>query len=258
MRILFLMLDSEEGPWGKLFEEGAEQTWVHDLDMSDVYLRYVSTGNDYISKCFHPKLLNNRYNSKIWPLIETYNFMNRFKIDAHIIQKKLRIVTSERWSSINVKTLVALRYCLENFDFDFIIRGNATAFFNVKSLKKHLAVSTSKYFGPIHKNKPFASGWAIGLTKDAALALVRDFSLRDLAYFDDEAFGRVLAPVFACDPLPYLEISAAEDIEKYSPEFLAEIPAIRTKLLSNGCRLDAELQRKLYEYINGIKIEGRK
>lgn len=250
------MLDSEEGPWGELFTEGAEQTWVQDLGDGDRYLRYMSSGNNYLSKFLHPKLLNNRYNSKIWPLIEAYNFRNRFQIDAFVNDDKLRIASSERWSSINVKTLVALQYCLEKFNFEVLIRGNATSFFNIESLKNHLTLSTSNYFGPIHKNKPFASGWAIGLTREAILRLMEDFSFRDLSYFDDEAIGRVLAPTYDCDPLPYLEIHNAEEIQKFSPELLAGFPAIRTKQLSNGRRLDAILQRKLYERINNSTLEG--
>lgn len=103
--------------------------------------------------------------------------------------------------------------------------------------------------GPVHKNKPFASGWAIGMSRRATTYLVQNFNFSALRYFDDEAFGKVLTPIFGCDTLPYLEISSLQDLRSYSGEILCSVPAIRTKSLVDGHRLDSVIQKKIYKKI---------
>ena len=245
------MLDSETGPWSQLFLSGAEKTWRNDLLRDDLYFRYMSTGTNYASKLLPSKLLNGRLNSILWPIFELKNYQRLSRIQVQKNGQVLQIDTSERWSSIAIKTLVAFKYCLENWDFDFIVRGNATAYFNVIALRDYLENCQSDYVGPIQKNKPFASGWSMGLSREAATYLLDHFSFHELSYFDDEAFGKVLTPRFGCQPMPFFEISSPDLINGYSQEFLRNFPVIRTKAIVGGNRIDYLIQQKLYSKIKG-------
>lgn len=249
MKILFLMLDSKSGPWSELFSTGAEDTWTRYLTEEDLFIRYVSTGRNYISKLLPNRILNSRFNPAVWPILEANNFSRLSNFEASMKDGIMHVNTPERWSSISIKTLVALDFCLENFDFDFLVRGNATSFFNVEVLRKYLKISGANYLGPVHKNKPFASGWAIGMSRRATTYLVQNFNFSALRYFDDEAFGKVLTPIFGCDTLPYLEISSLQDLRSYSGEILCSVPAIRTKSLVDGHRLDSVIQKNIYKKI---------
>ncbi len=245
------MLDSKTGPWSELFLTGAEKTWTLDLAKDDLFLRYTSSGDDYISKFLPNKILNGRLNPVVWPIIEAINLAKLPDSQARINSGILQVDTPERWSSISIKTLVALRYCLDNVDFDFVIRGNATSFFNIAVLRSYLESSQTNYVGPIHKNKPFASGWAIGMSRQATTYLVKNFDYMALRYFDDEAFGTILAPMFGCEAMPYLEFSHLEELKNVSRETLSNIPAIRTKSLVGGLRMDAVIQQNIYRKIKG-------
>ncbi len=247
VKILFLMLDSKSGPWSELFSTGAEDTWTRDLSEEDSFIRYVSTGRDYISKLFPKRMLNSRLNPVVWPIVEASNFSRRSNFEASMKGRILHINTPERWSSISIKTLAALNFCLDNFDFDYLVRGNATSFFNVEVLRNYLKISQTNYLGPVHKNKPFASGWAIVMSRRATTYLVQNFSFSALRYFDDEAFGKVLTPIFGCDTLPYLEISSLQNLRSYSGEILCSAPAIRTKSLVDGHRMDSVIQQNIYK-----------
>lgn len=243
------MLDSKSGPWSELFSTGAEDTWTRDLTEEDLFIRYVSTGRNYISKLLPNRILNSRFNPAVWPILEANNFSRRSNFEASMKDGIMHVDTPERWSSISIKTLVALDFCLENFDFDFLVRGNATSFFNVEVLRKYLKISGANYLGPVHKNKPFASGWAIGMSRRATTYLVQNFNFSALRYFDDEAFGKVLTPIFGCDELPYMEISSLQDLRSYSGEILCSVPAIRTKSLVDGHRMDSVIQKNIYKKV---------
>ena len=243
------MLDSKSGPWSELFSTGAEETWTRDLTEEDSFIRYVSTGSNYISKFLPNRVLNSRLNPVVWPIVEASNFFRLSNFEASMKGGFLYINTPERWSSISIKTLVALNFCLENFDFDFLVRGNATSFFNVEVLRNYLKISQANYLGPVHKNKPFASGWAIGMSRRATTHLVQNFNFSAIRYFDDEAFGKVLTPIFGCDTLPYLKISSLQDLRSYSGEILCSFPAIRTKSLVDGHRMDSVIQQNIYKKI---------
>ena len=245
------MLDSETGPWSQLFLSGAEKTWRNDLFRDDLYFRYMSTGTNHASKILPSKLLNGRLNSILWPIFEVKNYQRLSRIQVQTHGQVLKIDTPERWSSIAIKTLVAFKFCLENWDFDFIIRGNATSYFNVMALREYLGNCKSDYVGPIQKNKLFASGWSMGLSREAATYLLDHFSFHELSYFDDEAFGKVLTPRFGCQPMPFFEISSPDLINGYSQEFLRNFPVIRTKAIVEGNRIDYLIQQKLYSKIKG-------
>ena len=243
------MLDSKSGPWSELFSTGAEDTWTRYLTEEDLFIRYVSTGRNYISKLLPNRILNSRFNPAVWPILEANNFSRLSNFEASMENGIMHVNTPERWSSISIKTLVALDFCLENYDFDFLVRGNATSFFNVEVLRNYLKISGANYLGPVHKNKPFASGWAIGMSRRATTYLVQNFNFSALRYFDDEAFGKVLTPIFGCDELPYLEISSLQDLRSYSGEILCSVPAIRTKSLVDGHRMDSVIQKNIYKKI---------
>ena len=255
MKIIFLMLDSQNGPWGDLFSEGAEKTWALEISKEDQFFRYQGIGSDIFSKSIPKNLQNTRYNKVIWPLMERKNFERKSQIRIQKNGRVLEIDIPDRWSSISTKSLTAFKYCLEHTDFDFLIRGNATSYFNLEALKKFLNQSQYNYVGPIQKSKPFASGWSIGLSREATEYLIMNFTREELKYFDDEAFGRILTPKFGCASMPFLELDSLQSLQAHSKFELKSIPAIRTKSIVNGTREDALIQNRLHYLMNSLKTK---
>lgn len=245
------MLDSKGGPWQQIYESGAEKTWVRHLGEGDYYLRYSGTKVSSLLK--HPgmqRLGNNQLNSLIWPLIEFHKFNQRKRIECEIVENILKVRITERWSSITTKTMVALEFALQNFDFDYVIRGNASVHFNIGKIKEFLVKENPQYAGPSEKNKVFATGWAIILSKDVTLKLVNGFSWRYLRYFDDEAFGKFLQQGAHLTPMPFLKLNSINEIRSINRDTLIKFPAIRAKIYQDKKRIDDQALRLIQKIID--------
>ena len=250
MRVLFLMLDSDAGAWSSLYNNGAEKTWLNNLRADDKYLRYKGCKQSLLAKnLVSSKLGNNRFNETFWPIFEAKDFLLRKNIKAELENNILTIGITDRWSSISVKTLLALDYILKHFDFDYVVRGNASVFFNVEKLRDYLDIAKPKYAGPLEKNKPFVTGWSIILSRDTAIQLTDLFSFRHLRYFDDEAIVKVLYEVEKPSRMPYLVVNQLEELKCMNRKVLESYPAIRTKITEKRRRIDDVAQKLIFETI---------
>lgn len=253
MKLLFLMLDSKRGPWEKLYENGAEKTWARMISPEDRFIRYRGMRNSFFE--VHNsigRIGNNKYNQVIWPLMERRNLYLRDILETKYDGKVLDIGITDRWSSISIKSLVAMEFCFNNFEFDYLVRGNASVFYNLAILREFLEKFTPEYTGPVEKNKPFVTGWSMIISRSMVSKVLTEFSWKDLRYFDDEAFGRILSRFARPLPMPFLVIKTIEDLAKKSAMEIKNFPAIRAKILDKNGRADDLAHRILSEKLKEV------
>jgi hypothetical protein len=189
------MLDNSVGAWSDYYTNGAEATWVKRKKKEDFYFRY--TGKNPRSKLIN-MLVNRIINSRFQNLIWRYQLISGWKSVTHsqlVGESKIEVSVGEIWSNITSKTISAIDFALQNFDFDYIIRGNSSLYLDPILLEEFLNdhFGVIDYAGPVAGEKKFVSGWCIILSRKAAQIIVDDYCKRDSLYFDDEAIGLILA-----------------------------------------------------------------
>ena len=189
------MLDNSFGEWSKLYKAGAEATWVKRIRNDDFYLRYLGKVPRFQAlNTVMNRVLNSRYQNSIWRYQRFFGWKSKAEVNL-IGDSIIQIEVGEVWSNITAKTIAAIDFALQNFEFDFIIRGNSSLYIDPKLLQEFLESNLDKvdYAGPIMGEKKFVAGWCIILSRRAAHIVVHDFRKSDSYYFDDEAIGLILA-----------------------------------------------------------------
>jgi hypothetical protein len=170
---------------------------------------------------------------------------------AWLIDKsKLEVDLSENWSQITNKTVGAMNFCLENFEFDFLVRANSSCLLDTRLLKDSISRNETPYAyaGPMQRGKKFVSGWCIILSRESVEKLVQNFEKSDSILFDDEAIGKILARtnVFPT-PFPYYEIKALADYLTVPSKQLTGMRFFRMKNDAEGNRIPANLFSDVFE-----------
>lgn len=100
--------------------------------------------------------------------------------------------------AILLKTILGLKYCLDNFSFDFIVRSNTSTFFDTSLLEPKLKGKPNKGFGGFWdlygtNREPFVTGTGMFLSRYAAETLINEFTKSDDDSIpDDVAISRIL------------------------------------------------------------------
>lgn len=106
----------------------------------------------------------------------------------------------ETWSpGITNKTVQAIDYCLQNYDFDYIYRTNLSSFLHLHNLYNFVEKNPYNYAGVIgnHEGFHFTSGSGFLLSKNACLYLITEQqNLLKYDYLDDVCIGILLKPIF--------------------------------------------------------------
>jgi hypothetical protein len=151
----------------------------HELDLQSQKNTWVETGNDNVSVIF----------LRGWD-------EQRYQFDSGV----LFVPIQETYSNILEKTILGLKYILNNIDFDVLVRSNVSTYFETNKLVKEL--SSPKYRGSFvggyfdkSKNKNFysgdsfeyISGTGIYLSKDVVIGLSKLDPNKYTGVFDDLA-----------------------------------------------------------------------
>ena len=100
------------------------------------------------------------------------------------------------WSELLPNTLSALKYLLETYNYDYVIRTNLSTYWNKEKLLDLIQeLDTNKIFmGPIVNGDtdPFVAGYAMIFSKDTILNLIENTTSIDFEYIDDVAISKCL------------------------------------------------------------------
>lgn len=255
MRFYVLFLGNSFGPWTKLYQKGALQTWC---DASNGIVGWsIYQGITPKMECLNlalNRLLTSRFLRNHWRAFQKNREISA--IDFEISANRIQVNVLEVWSNIAIKTMVALSIVLKNFEFDYLIRANASCYVNRRALENFIENFSGDftYGGPTLEGKQFVSGWAIVISPKAVRAILKKGNYRYSDLYDDEAIGRSLndagiAPV----SIPHFEIQSLQNLDLAPIEFLESIPFIRVKSNVDGNRTDDLIMRRLHQRLSEKK-----
>ena len=252
MRFYVLFLGSSFGPWSKLYQKGALNTWCDRSNGITSWAIY--QGENPKMKCINlalNRLLTSRFLRNHWGVFQKNKDIR--SIEYKISKNRIQVNVLEIWSNITVKTMVALNIVLKNFEFDYLIRANASCYVNTRALEEFIENFNGSftYGGPTLGGKEFVSGWAIVISPKAIHAILEEGKCTYSDLYDDEAVGRSLkdsgiAPV----SIPYLEIQSLQNLELIPFKFLESIPFIRVKSSVDGNRTDDLIMQRLHQRLS--------
>lgn len=237
-----------------MYQEGALKTWCDPHESQVECRRFM--GNDprwpSMTRVLN-RLLTSRLVSNHWEKFQSSQNLNQ--IGARESNDVIKVDLIELWTNITLKTLVALRFTLKNYEFDYLLRVNSTCYVNIRLLKTFLEdhEQAVDYCGPIAKGKDFVSGWGIVLSRRATELLVTSFSKGDLAFFDDEAIGRILRREnVSPQEFPFIEINSQNDLNHITKETIRRIPFFRMKVSNGKERVDHRIMQLLHNRVTSL------
>ena len=159
-KILILILASNRYP-SPLNEYMQKKTWIKKITDKNIEVIYFKS-------------------SKITSLKGRY---------LHIKQKNKTIF------GIKERTVSALDWCIQNKDFDFILRMNSSSYINIENLRKFINNMNSEYIYAgremLFHNDKFVSGAGIILNRKSVNLILENKNLLENNLFDDVAIGKL-------------------------------------------------------------------
>ena len=161
------------------------------------------------------------------------------------------------------KTIESIKYCLKNFDFDYIYRTNLSSFLSLDKMYDFICNKHIHYGGVIgnHENIHFASGCGFFMSKEVCEFLVNyDIcNINKYQYLDDVIIALILTQKYNITPIDRIDINSLD-----SPYFE------NTDIFHYRCNtgdfrvLTVEIMNKLYNifikknpyFISGEKLQG--
>ena len=195
--ICFILIVSEKKPWEAIFNRGQAVTWLRDLGRSEHYLAAYSDKSLGLSNqnaADHRKIEFANRSNKAWDLSPPTFFSS----------DKATFVSYEGFGGLIPTTVSAIKYALEEYDPDLIIRTNVSSYWNLSVLRKIVSQLPSTGFyggvpGPLPRSitktvttKSYASGAGIFMSADIARLLVKQYKDLDLSLIDDLAIGHFM------------------------------------------------------------------
>lgn len=196
VKVLFLVICTEEEPWHSIHEFGQKNTWLKDLGTNVDYLS-VFSGGQLGSSHQDP----NNHRRVIFPFDNPRCSLDQLNYDRQ--GSKFVVPTYRGYGGLVPSSLSAMKYALEQSDFDFIIRTNVSSYWNIPKLISELEKlpRANLYAGVnglidsgIKKRllkRKYVSGAGMIMTPDVAAKFVASYHLFDLNVIDDVAFGMV-------------------------------------------------------------------
>ena len=260
VKLLILILSFGEGPHQAIQSEGQDATFMEEAIAHSMVLRYVGTHKTlpfkyrviFFIRKYQYALLNF---SNYWPI----GFAAKLLADSRFADRAIRAIarvsekginelsreineagkkprqiitqTPEDWSLIGLKTTIAFRHVLENYDFDYLFRTNTSSYVDVPKLKNFLEGKPEKnlYAGVIGKvfgKLKFASGAGILLSRDVVERICEKENEWKHGLVDDIAIADIVSslqsPSVEISELPRLDLATLEQAESATSEQILE------------------------------------
>lgn len=223
--------------------------------MNIIILIIASSTHD---KYIHMEEIWRKY-MNIHPNIKSFFIKNDPSIKENIIlnEEENTIYCREKETympGITNKTVLAIDYCLQNYEFDYIFRTNLSSILHLHHFYNFCLNHTVDYAGIIgnYENIYFASGCGFLISKKASIYLVTEKEkLLKNEHIDDLCFGNLLEPVFGIYPMNRCDINIdnRDDAIKY---------IIKDDLFHYRCKSDNDhwytvsIMNRLYDIIYGV------
>jgi hypothetical protein len=149
------------------------------------------------------------------------------------VDDKVFTSVAETYMNTNPKTIAGLRYVLNHYDFDYLLRTNSSTYINTNLLLKYAdELPTSRYYGGFlgqHCGEYFASGTCTLLSRDVVNMVCNDPNW-EYDYIDDVAIGRSLNRMgITPQAFSRLDLMTDAQLDSLSIEDLQSVFVIRCK-----------------------------
>jgi hypothetical protein len=288
LKLVTLVLSYEAGSFAKIQTQGQDATFMQRASENSMTFRYVGkelTLPFWFKPIFFFRKLqySSLHYSKYWPVGLLLKFFAGIRIFDGAIRaipsrsltentpncvevseegknwRKLVTETPEDWSLIGLKTILALKFLLENYEFDYLFRTNTTSYLDAPKLLEHLEGQPKRNFyagvvGSAFGNLKFASGAGILLSRDVVQRICDNAVNWKHGYIDDLALGEIVStlkePVVSITPLHRLDLYTLEAARKIDENKILESYHFRCKSSS------AEETIAIMKHIHEVKTRS--
>jgi hypothetical protein len=253
--LVTLVLSHDSGSFAKIQNEGQDLTFMLETPGNAIAFRYIGKSISLpmwfkliflVRKFQYSALHYSRFRpvglllkfltglrlfDKAIRTIPSYSQNNRIPTCIEVIEdgknwKKLVTETPEDWALIGLKTILALKFLLENYEFDYLFRTNTTSYVDTSKLLEHLEhqPKSNLYSGVVGSafgDLEFASGAGILLSRDVVQRICDNENKWKHGFIDDLALGEVVSnlkhPEVTLVPLPRIDLytlKAAKEIDE--------------------------------------------
>ena len=260
-KIAFVVIASKEEPWHSIQKKGQEETWAATLsDRERIVFTYSdgSLGKSWINPSDHREICFDR-NS-----LREHCVSDPVVVDRHY----LTFNSVQVYGSLVSTSLSAMKYLMDSFNPDFIVRTNVSSYWNLANLKDYLSYIEPKefYAGAPQKlfrgfrgkfnHAQYASGAGIIFSRDLVHHLVNYSSKLSVKYIDDIALGMEMNRIsVSLTSVNRFDIHSPSDIPALSLFDLKNSFHFRCKSYASDSepwnRLDLDVMLSLHQKISG-------
>jgi hypothetical protein len=190
VNIVFIVIATDQKPWGKLLRRGPGSTWFKTLPDNTSVVSIYSDGSlgashylDQTRVGIEKRLINSELSELKYPVL--------------IEGQRLVFPGISGWAGILPTTLSALEYVRLNFEYDFIVRTNVSSYWNVRNLitvldgmpKNDLFMGVVGTANVENDELDFISGAGMIMSRNIVEKIIENRSKIDFSYIDDVALG---------------------------------------------------------------------
>jgi hypothetical protein len=190
MKILYLILGTKQDPWVSI-ESWQRKTWIKDTNKNDV-VRYIYGDGSLGDSSKDPTFF---HNTKLESPFDPYTY----KAPVQVCKDSWVFESVSGWGELITNTISAMKYAVENIEFDFLIRTNVSSYWNPIGVRKLLRTlpSTNVYAGKKWTlyNDPtieYVAGYGIIMSKDVVLNISKNSHFVDPRIIDDVSIALAL------------------------------------------------------------------
>jgi hypothetical protein len=257
-KLLTLILSFDDGPHGQIQREGQNPTFVSSAPPGTLVMRYVGRAMDtpfpskaiFALRKWQYALLDH---SKFWPIGSILRFAANFRfldrvilsiqnqnqnesvkevslvVEGSPVIKTIITPSPEDWSLIGLKTIIAFKHVLKNYEFDYLFRTNTSSYVDTQKLLGFLESQpkSSLYggvIGTVFEDTKFASGAGILLSRDVVERICEREHEWKHGYVDDVALAEVVSklnePQVPLVALPRVDLPTYEAAVQIDPEII--------------------------------------
>jgi len=252
VKIFFVIIASENEPWESIFNDGQLQTWLTDLGQSEQYIAAYSDnslGFTQQNPDDHRRIEFSDESKQVWNL----------SAPKFLSNNRARFVSYEGFGGIIPTSMSAIKFGLDRYSPDFIIRTNVSSYWNLDVLREVLVSLPKTDFyggvpGPIPRSMTktlqsqlYASGAGIFMSADVAHLITSNSSNLDLSIIDDLAIARFMhSQRIRVRKMSRYDLNFAEEVSDLDDRTLLSSYHYRCKAGTDS-RIDVSIMKTLHK-----------
>jgi hypothetical protein len=253
--LIIIVLTNRKDPWARIHREGAEATWIFDSKVSAKILKYIGrlpTKSEQVRESITGRLRHGKLVNVQRGFDRLFSGLFRLSLNPDFVSGNTIVQPyPELHSTIGLRTLSAFNTVLNDLDWQYLWRANASNYVNTEALLLFLRdASPEKFAGGVinfYQGEPYLSGAGYCLSRDVVQRIVERPELWDHSVLDDVSLGRVLNQIdVALTEIPRLTFTERSQVHAVKIDTLKKTPSFRCNGV-NDRQKDIEIMNSLHE-----------